>query len=257
MLETKFKVVAPVNVPVPTINLSVLSSQPTNALSESPLSNTIPMSLPGVPVVPLPNSISLSVIVELVVASVVVVPLTVKFPVITALPPTVTLLLNEAAPAATDTGYFRSTRPSSTVLTLGTYNSNNGSSDNLIAYCFAEKQGYSKFGSYKSNGSEDGPFVYTGFKPAMIIAHRSSNNNKQWLIKDNARNPSNEVDFNLYPNSGSAETNTNVRHEIDFLSNGFKIRDQYDLNQAGGTFIYMAWAENPFVTSTGVPTTAR
>ena len=167
------------------------------------------------------------------------------------------ITLNEAAPAATDTGYFRSTRPSSTVLTLGTYNSNNGSSDNLIAYCFAEKQGYSKFGSYKSNGSEDGPFVYTGFKPAMIIAHRSSNNNKQWLIKDNARNPSNEVDFNLYPNSDSAETNTNIRHEVDFLSNGFKIRDQYDLNQAGGTFIYMAWAENPFVTSTGVPTTAR
>ena len=167
------------------------------------------------------------------------------------------ITLNEAAPAATDTGYFRSTRPSSTVLTLGTYNSNNGSSDNLIAYCFAEKQGYSKFGSYKSNASVDGPFIYTGFKPAMIIAHRSSNNNKQWLIKDNARNPSNEVDFNLYPNSDSAETNTNIRHEVDFLSNGFKIRDQYDLNQAGGTFIYMAWAENPFVTSTGVPTTAR
>ena len=96
----KSPVEAPVNVPVPTINLSVLSSQPTKALSESPLSNTRPISLPGVPVVPLPNSISLSVIVELVVASVVVVPFTVKFPVITALPPTVTLLLNEAAPAS-------------------------------------------------------------------------------------------------------------------------------------------------------------
>ena len=96
----KLPVEAPVNEPVPTINLSVLSSQPINALSESPLSNTIPMSLPGVPVVPLPNSISLSEIVELVVASVVVVPFTVKLPVITALPPTDTLLLNVAAPAS-------------------------------------------------------------------------------------------------------------------------------------------------------------
>ena len=86
----KSPVEAPVNVPVPTINLSALSSQPIKALLLSPLSMTIPMSLPGVPVVPVPNSINLSSIVELVVDSVVVVPFTVKLPVITALPPTVT-----------------------------------------------------------------------------------------------------------------------------------------------------------------------
>ena len=162
------------------------------------------------------------------------------------------LQLNEALPASTTNPPYKD-NPTSTV--FSTQNQFQAT-DNFVSYCFAEKQGYSKFGSYKSNASVDGPFIYTGFKPAMIIAHRSSNNNKQWLIKDNARNPSNEVDFNLYPNSDSAETNTNVRHEIDFLSNGFKIRDQYDLNQAGGTFIYMAWAENPFVAG-GIPTTAR
>ena len=162
------------------------------------------------------------------------------------------LQLNEALPASTTNPPYKD-NPTSTV--FSTQNQFQAT-DNFVSYCFAEKQGYSKFGSYKSNASVDGPFIYTGFKPAMIIAHRSSNNNKQWLIKDNARNPSNEVDFNLYPNSDSAETNTNVRHEIDFLSNGFKIRDQYDLNQASGTFIYMAWAENPFVAG-GIPTTAR
>ena len=96
----KSPVEAPVNVPVPTINLSVLSSQPIKALLLSPLSMTIPMSLPGVPVVPVPNSISLSSIVELVVESVVVVPFTVKFPVTTALPPTVNAPLSETAPAS-------------------------------------------------------------------------------------------------------------------------------------------------------------
>ena len=171
------------------------------------------------------------------------------------------LVLNDALPAGTLANYWGTTASGGvTSSTFGVYADNQSGNNYLnathVAYCFAEKQGYSKFGSYVGNGSTNGPFVYTGFKPAMIIAHRSSNNNKQWLIKDNARNPSNEVDFNLYPNSDSAETNTNVRHEIDFLSNGFKIRDQYDLNQASGTFIYMAWAENPFVAN-GIPTTAR
>ena len=171
------------------------------------------------------------------------------------------LQLNEALPAGTLANYWGTTASGGvTSSTFGVYADNQSGNNYLnathVAYCFAEKQGYSKFGKYYGNGSEDGTFVYTGFKPAMIIAHRSSNNNKQWLIKDNARNPFNEVDFNLYPNSDSAETNTSIRHEVDFLSNGFKIRDQYDLNQASGTFIYMAFAETPFVAG-GVPTTAR
>ncbi len=169
------------------------------------------------------------------------------------------LQLNQALPLSTYNNLWGTSDAQINSTTIGAAGDRmvNISGNDYVGYFFKGKQGFSKFGSYFSNGSTDGPFIYTGFKPAMIIAHRASGQNKQWLIKDNARNPFNEVDFNLYPNSDSAETNTSIRHEVDFLSNGFKIRDQYDLNQGGGTFIYMAFAENPFVTSTGIPTTAR
>lgn len=164
--------------------------------------------------------------------------------------------LNETEAAATDTGYFRSTRPSSTVLTLGNYNSNNGSSDNLIAYCFAEKQGYSKFGKYVGNGSTNGVFVYTGFKPAFVMIKRS-NTTSNWIIMDNKRNTFNEMESRLFPNLDSAEQ-TQSTYGLDFLSNGFKLRDTVSQsNGSGSTYIFMAFAENPFTTSSGIPTTAR
>jgi len=141
--------------------------------------------------------------------------------------------------------------PTSTV-----FSTDNGSSgETMICYAFASKQGYSKFGSYKGNGNADGTFVYTGFKPAFIITKYSSGTGQNWQMYDNKRNPHNFVDTVLFPNSGADEE---AYDKYDFLSNGFKARAaNTGTNVSGGTYIYMAFAENPFVTSTGVPTTAR
>jgi hypothetical protein len=131
------------------------------------------------------------------------------------------------------------------------------SSATYIAYCFADVKGFSKFGSYTGNGSADGTFVYTGFKPAFVMVKASSATG-YWVIKDNKRtNSFNVVDGNLYPNINSAEDTGAVAY-MDLLSNGFKLRGTYPaMNANGQTNIYMAFAENPFVTSTSVPTTAR
>ena len=126
----------------------------------------------------------------------------------------------------------------------------------FVAFCFAEKQGYSKFGTYKAtgNGGNDANFVYTGFKPAVIIT--KSIDLGGWLIIDSARTPINDDSTDrLFPNTTDAEDNFEV---YDFLSNGFKLRSPGGIaNISGETFFFMAFAENPFVTSTGVPTTAR
>ena len=169
--------------------------------------------------------------------------------------------LNENEAAATDTGYFRSTRPSSTVLTLGNYNSNNGSSDNLVAYCFAEKQGYSKFGKYtgNSNSEGNGTFVYTGFAPSFIIIKRIDAAN-DWIMHtyklgtNNSNNIGNLNSAALRANETSAVDEWGA---IDMLSNGFKIRTDAASENATSPYIYMAFADHPFVTSTGIPTTAR
>jgi len=129
---------------------------------------------------------------------------------------------------------------------------------NYVAYCFAEKQGYSKFGSYTGNGNADGPFVYTGFKPAWLML-RNTVDGEDWLIwdvkRDIANSTGNPMTGRLKANDTIAEVNGN---DIDFLSNGFKIRtDSGYANGNGNTIIYMAFAEHPFVSSKGVPTTAR
>jgi len=123
-----------------------------------------------------------------------------------------------------------------------------------IAYCFAEKQGYSKFSSYTGNGNADGPFVYTGFRPACLIRKRTDSTN-DWYINDNKRLGYNPNNAYLFPNADQAESDLT---RFDFLSNGFKIRttDTGD-NADGGTYLYMAFADSPFVNSEGVPTNAR
>jgi len=132
-------------------------------------------------------------------------------------------------------------------------------SNDYIAYCFAEKQGYSKFGSYVGNGNVNGPFVYTGFKPALVIVKRFKAAGTQygnWFIYDNKRGPFNLNDNTIEANDTAAEVTGTVG--LDFLSNGFKVRDTgNDTNVSGNSYLYMAFAENPFVTSTGIPTTAR
>ena len=132
--------------------------------------------------------------------------------------------------------------------------------DNFVSYCFAEKQGFSKFSSYIGNGVGNGPFVYTGFKPAFVMFKRLGD--QSWDMHDNTRDPFNPMPRRLLPNLQAAEETRPTSGAsidcMDFLSNGFKIRSiESILNTNGDTYIYMAWAENPFVTSTGIPTTAR
>jgi len=125
-----------------------------------------------------------------------------------------------------------------------------------IAYCFAEKQGFSKFGSYIGNGNEDGPFVYTGFRPAYVMEKRA-NDTGIWNIQDNKRSTYNVTAANLLAESNAAEY-TGTGNRIDILSNGFKCRkNDTDNNGDGDTIIYMAFAEAPFVNSNGVPCNAR
>jgi hypothetical protein len=162
---------------------------------------------------------------------------------------------------------LRFNSPSSTVYPSGsTYGSITSSTisnfawlvgNNMICYCFAEKTGFSKFGKYTGNGSStDGTFVYTGFKPAyVLIKAYDAGINAAWRTYDNKRNTYNEVNKSLQPHSNN---NTAILIAGDFTSNGFKLRQtNRTLNQLGTSYIYMAFAENPFVTSTGVPTTAR
>ena len=145
--------------------------------------------------------------------------------------------------------------PTSSVFTI---TSGLASNDNNIGYVFAEKKGYSKFGSYNGNGNANGTFVYTGFKPAFVMVKRSSATDN-WMITDNKRSSSggnNVIDRRIIPNLANAEyTNTSP---MDLLSNGFKHRDGDNINNASGsTYIYLAFAENPIVGSNNVPATAR
>jgi len=147
------------------------------------------------------------------------------------------------------------TAPNSSVFYATSAAGINTNGDNYIAYCFAEIKGFSKFGSYVGNGSADGPFIYTGFKPAMIITKKTSVSGDNWQIRDNKRDTYNEANRLLKPNASTAEQTTDA---MDYYSNGFKWRNSAgEVNASGATFIYMAFAENPLVTTSGVPATAR
>ena len=166
------------------------------------------------------------------------------------------LFLDETSAAGTNSAYWNDVEPDSSVFTIGTSGPTNSTSA-MIAYCFAEKQGFSKFGSYVGNGNADGTFVYTGFRPAFLLS-KMSDGIQGWFLIDNKRAyPYNPVDGSLHPNANAAE-DTSSDFFVDFTSNGFKCRDNdAQLNGDGGTYIYMAFAESPFVNSEGVPTNAR
>ena len=161
------------------------------------------------------------------------------------------LLLNSDAAPATDSTAWNNTTPTSSVFSVG---SQFGGSD-YVAYCFAEKKGFSKFGSYTGNGNADGPFIYTGFKPAFVIHKRTDVAGYYWQIWDNKRDSFNVVDLGLNANTTVAEYTETFG---DFVSNGFKITGtNTNKNEAGGTYIYIAFAENPLVNSLGNPANAR
>ena len=150
---------------------------------------------------------------------------------------------NTTAAAASDTNFLNNTAPTSSVFEVGGGGvGTNYSGHSHVAYCFAEVEGFSKFGTYTGNGSTDGPFIYTGFKPAYVVVKRT-NSTSSWFIKDNKRNPYNVTDATLLTNSTNAEATSNA---IDVVSNGFKIRNSDTSNLNGSTFIFMAFAEYPF-----------
>ena len=169
------------------------------------------------------------------------------------------LKLNTADAESNDGANFNSTAPTSSVFSVYNSNNTNASGADHIAYCFAEKKGYSKYGSYRGNGNSDGAFIYTGFSPAIIIAKKTSGGS-DWIIWDNKRDGYNETLKRLYPNDPAPEENS-ATQGVDFLSNGFKLRgtNSNAWNASGGAYIFMAVAESPFVANSGqsIPTTAR
>jgi hypothetical protein len=164
------------------------------------------------------------------------------------------LKLNLTDAEATTGGTWNHTNPTANVFTVHTNTNVNASGNSMIAYCFAEKTGYSKFGSYTGAGSNL-PFIYTGFKPAFIIV-KKTNSTFNWIMYDNKRDELNPNTATLLPDDSGAEYN--IGRDIDFLSNGFKMRANYSgNNNSGDTYIYMAFAAAPLVGTNNVPCTAR
>jgi hypothetical protein len=166
------------------------------------------------------------------------------------------LTLDTTAASTTASTFFNNTAPTSSVFSVGGGGRTNGSSDAMIAYCFAEIPGYSSFGSYTGNGSTDGPFIYTGFAPEFIMVKSSSNSGTNWDMLDATRETFNTRGNQLFANSNAVEASND--HECDFLSNGFKWRDGSGSNNGSGyTIIYMAFAKHPFGGDGVAPATAR
>ena len=160
--------------------------------------------------------------------------------------------LNNAQNASS--GLMNNTAPTSTVVTKGSGSYGNGNGENYIMYIFSEKKGYSKFSSYEGNGSTSSNFIYTGFKPSFVMTKRTTGS-AAWQIIDTARNPINPTTHALFPNDSTSELGT---YTTDYLSNGFNIRvTTASRNGSGDSYIYMAFAESPFVNSNGVPTNAK
>ena len=157
-----------------------------------------------------------------------------------------------------NSSFWNNTDPTSSVFSIGSEATTNTNGGTLVAYCFADIEGYSKTGTYIGNASTNGPFIYTGFKPSWVMIKRIDGANG-WNIFDSARNPTNVVEKQLFANSNAIEE-ADVSHNAarDYLSNGFKIRETgNDVNVNGSSYLYMAFAENPFVDSSGVPANAR
>jgi len=165
------------------------------------------------------------------------------------------LMLNNTNTVADASSYWNSTTPTSSVFSVLNNGANNATGETYIAYCFADVAGYSKFGGYTGNGNADGPFIYTGFKPAWVMV-KNTGATENWIIFDNKRPGYNLTDALLKPNLSNAESTSGVK--FDLLSNGFKARvSDAEGNSSSGSFIYMAFGESPFVNSSGVPNNAR
>ena len=163
--------------------------------------------------------------------------------------------LNSDDPAATGTNIFNDTDPDSVNITLGSHNSANAS-DAMICYAFKSIQGFSKVGSYEGNGNASGSYIHLGFKPAFLIVTNADASSCDWVIYDNKRSGYNGDNRLVYPSLTNTEEAGSAL-PIDFLSNGFKPRTTANLVNSTDTFVYVAFAESPFVNSEGVPNNAR
>ena len=164
------------------------------------------------------------------------------------------LHLNTTDAVGDSAGMWNDTAPTSSVFSVGTSTSVNQGGGTFVAYCFAEKKGFSKFGSYTGNGNADGSFIYTGFKPAFVMIKRI-NTSENWFMFDNKRSPFNLISKYLVADGTGTDSNADF---CDFVSNGYKIKvSNASFNESGSTYIYLAFAESPIVSSNGVPATAR
>ena len=170
------------------------------------------------------------------------------------------LILNDTQAINTQTDYWGDTTPTSSVVTVGPNNLSTGTN---ILYCFTEKKGFSKFGAYKGNGSTWGPFVNCGFKPAWILFKRTESANG-WILMDNKRPTVNSISYGSNPQNTLLEAQSNAAeasatsYHVNFLSNGFKIRNTNNVyNNTSGSYIYLAFAEHPLVSSNDIPATGN
>ena len=165
-----------------------------------------------------------------------------------------TLALDSTATRVNET-LWNDTAPTSSVFSVGTAAGINGNTNTYVAYCFAPKQGFSKFGSYIGNGNADGPFVYTGFRPSFVLAKNATVAGQHWFINDDKRGLNGGSNWIKADYEDAQLTNL---VNCDLLSNGFKLRNNNDIfNDSGETFVYAAFAHSPFVNSNGVPNNAR
>ena len=167
----------------------------------------------------------------------------------TSAPETDYLVLDTTDATADNVTHWNDTAPDANVFTIGSSNGLIKNTNKYLAYCFAEIEGYSKFGSYVGNGSTNGTFVFTGFRPAFLLYKKSSATGN-WIMDDNKTQTFNPDSNYLVANSADAEgdTTTNTAgHVFDMLANGFKMRNtNSDRNANGANYIYMAFAEVPF-----------
>ena len=175
----------------------------------------------------------------------------------TSAPETDYLILNTDAATTDGNTTWNDTAPTSSVFTVSTSPAVNANTQDMIAYCFSEVKGYSKFGSYTANGNADGTFIYTGFRPAWVMIKRTDSS-QQWGIVDSKRDVDNPAQHHLFAEADQGEGGASSYNNFDLLSNGIKMRsnDQWT-NASGGTYVYMAFAESPFVNSNGIPNNAR
>jgi len=171
------------------------------------------------------------------------------------------LRLNTSDAGASDTNIFNNTTPTSSVFSLGTDADNNGSGSSYVAYCFADVQGFSSMGSYTGNGNTDGPFIYTGFKPALVIVKKATGSAVNWVMTDNKfsyNGRGTHDSYVMFPSTNAAETDS---YGLLLQSNGFTFKGSDSssgtVNNNNSTYIYMAFAEAPLVGSNNVPCTAK